>query len=247
MKGRSTCRPGHLVYAQSGGLVATPFTPTSRTLDQPPVPLLERLETPRFGGAYFAVAAGAGTLVYVPAAAAVADGTLLRVERDGRAAPLVETRAAYQSAALAPDGRRVAVTIASGGGSDVWILDLGCTTRTRATAGGSSGFPVWGSDGTRIAFQSTTPGPWNLFWAMVDGGESQAFFNGVASSSWPSAGAALLPGTLPTLSGAGPQFPMSWSPDGSTLAFHERKPDGERDIWVVSAGSDPVPFLHHAV
>jgi serine/threonine-protein kinase len=52
-----------------------------------------------------------------------------------------------------------------------------------------------------------------------------------------------LPGTLPTLSGAGPQFPTSWSPDGSTLAFHERKPNGERDIWVVSPGSDPVPFL----
>ena len=27
------------------------------------------------------------------------------------------------------------------------------------------------------------------------------------------------------------------------MAFHERKPDGERDIWVVSAGGDPVPFL----
>jgi serine/threonine-protein kinase len=36
---------------------------------------------------------------------------------------------------------------------------------------------------------------------------------------------------------------MSWSPDGMTLAFHERKPNGERDIWVVSQGNDPVPFL----
>jgi dipeptidyl aminopeptidase/acylaminoacyl peptidase len=27
------------------------------------------------------------------------------------------------------------------------------------------------------------------------------------------------------------------------LAFHERKPDGKRDIWVVSAGGNPVPFL----
>ena len=36
---------------------------------------------------------------------------------------------------------------------------------------------------------------------------------------------------------------MSWSADGSTLAFHERKPSGERDIWVVSVGTDPVPFL----
>jgi dipeptidyl aminopeptidase/acylaminoacyl peptidase len=27
------------------------------------------------------------------------------------------------------------------------------------------------------------------------------------------------------------------------LAFHERKPSGERDIWIVTPGSDPTPFL----
>jgi eukaryotic-like serine/threonine-protein kinase len=235
---------GHLIYAQAGGLVATPFTPSTGTLDRPPVPLLERIETARFGGAYFAVAADAGTLVSVPAATIVADGTLLRVERDGRVAPLIESRAAYEYPAVAPDGRRVAVTIASESGSDIWILDLGRTTRVRATAGGTSGFPVWRPDGARVAFQSTAPGPFNLFWTVLDRSEPQAFLKSAGSGhSWPANGADLLPGTLPTLSGAGPQFPMSWSPDGSTLAFHERKPDGERDIWVVSAGSDPVPFL----
>jgi len=236
---------GHLVYAQSGGLVATPFNPSSGTLDQPPVPLLEHIETPRFGGAYFAVAAAAGSLVYVPTGTTVADRTLLRVDRNGRVAPLVEARAAYEYPVFAPDGRRVAVTISSESGSDIFLLELGRTTRTRFTAGGTSAFPVWAPDGSRVAFQSTAPGPWNLFWKPLDGSESQPFLKVAdpSASSWPSTGASLLPGTLPTLSGAGPQFPMSWSPDGSTLAFHERKPGGERDIWVVSAGGDPVPFL----
>jgi Tol biopolymer transport system component len=36
---------------------------------------------------------------------------------------------------------------------------------------------------------------------------------------------------------------MSWATEGPTLAFDERKPNGERDIWVVSPGSDPMPFL----
>jgi serine/threonine-protein kinase len=54
---------------------------------------------------------------------------------------------------------------------------------------------------------------------------------------------ALLPGSLPLLSGANPQYPASWSPDGQTLAFTERKPSAERDIWMVSPGTDPVPFL----
>ena len=97
---------GHLVYAQSGGLVVTPFTPSSGTLDQPPVPLVERIETPRFGGAYFAVAAGSGALVYAAAGAVVADGSLLRVERDGRVAPLVDTRRRREYPVLAPDGQQ---------------------------------------------------------------------------------------------------------------------------------------------
>jgi serine/threonine-protein kinase len=238
---------GHLVYAQSGGLVATPFDPAAGDLDQPPVPLLERVETSRFGGAYFAFAGATGTLVYVPAGTAVTDRTLLRIDRDGRASPLIDARAGYEYPALSPDARRAAVMIESEMGSDIWIIDLARATRTRFTAGGIGAFPVWGPDGSKLAFQSTAPGPFNLFWKSIDGNaDAQPLLSasGDASArSWPNTGAALLPGTLPTLSGAGPQFPTSWSPDGSTLAFHERKPDGKRDIWVVSPGGAPVPFL----
>jgi Tol biopolymer transport system component/tRNA A-37 threonylcarbamoyl transferase component Bud32 len=238
---------GHLVYAQGGALVATPFDVESGTLDQPPAPLLEQVETSRFGGAYFAIAARAGTLVYMPAHAASTDATLLRVDRDGRAAPLIDARAGYQSPAFSPDGRQLAVTIVSDTGSDVWLVDVERATRVRFTSGGASAFPVWGADGSRVAFQSSTPNPWNLFWKPRDGtSDPQPFLNAAGfdtAASWPSAGASLLPGTLPTLSGAGPQFPTSWTADGSTLAFHERKPDGERDIWTVSANDQPLPFL----
>ena len=236
---------GRLVYAQSGGLVAMPFNPADGNLDQPPVRLLERIETSRFGGAYFAVAAQAGTLVYVPAGATATDRTLLRIGRDGRAEPLIGALGGYQNPTLSPDGRRAAVMIGSETGSDIWILDLGRSTRLRFTAGGIGAFPVWAPDGRKLAFQSTAPGPFNLFWKALDGnGDAQPLLNAdsIPAHVWPD-GASLLPGTLPRLSGAGPQFPMSWSPDGSTLAFHERKPDGERDIWVVSPGGEPVPFL----
>jgi eukaryotic-like serine/threonine-protein kinase len=238
---------GHLVYAQSGGLVATLFDPSTGVLDQPPVPLLERVETSRFGGAYFAVASTAGTLAYVPAGTADVDRALVRVDRDGRVVPLVEARAAYQHPAFSPDGRRLAVTIDSESGSDIWIIDLQRGTRIRFTAGGTSALPVWAPDGLRLAFQSTAPVPWNLFWKPLDGSSDAQPLLNVAESpagrAWPNTGAALLPGTLPTLSGAGPQFPMSWSRDGNTLAFEERKSSGERDIWLVSPGQDPVPFL----
>jgi eukaryotic-like serine/threonine-protein kinase len=246
-EGAQYLRTGHLVYAQSGGLVATPFDPADGTLDQPPVPLVEQVETSRFGGAYFAIAADAGTLVYLPAGLSVGSRTLLRVDRDGRASPLIDAPAAYQSPAFSPDGRQLAVAIDSSSGSDIWIIDLSRATRIRFTAGGTSAFPVWGLDGSRIAFQSTLPGPWNLFWKPHDAtAEPEPLIRqaeSAAAASWPHPGADLLPGTLPTLSGAGPQFPMSWSPGNTALAFHERKPNGERDIWTVTPGREPTPFL----
>ena len=242
-EGAQYIRTGHLVYAQAGGLVALPFDLSSDSLDQPPIALPERLDASRFGGAYFAVASSAGALAYAPAGALV-DRSLLRVERDGRAATLIEQRAPYEYQTLSPDGRRVAAVIASEQGTDIWLIDLNRATRTRLTAGGTSAFPVWSPDGSKVAFQSTASGPWNLFSKPVDGsGEMQPLLTGAAVGEWPGTGANLLPGTLPTLSGAGPQVPISWTPDGSTLTFIERKPDGDRDIWVVAPGSDPTPFL----
>src|SRR4029077_10782792 len=115
--------------------------------------------------------------------------------------------------ALSPNGRQVATMIAADTGSDIWIIDLERATRTRFTAGGTSAFPVWTTDGSRLAFQSTAPGPWNLFWKRLDGGTDAPLLplaDPSLARSWPNTGENLLPGTLPTLSGAGPQFPMSW-------------------------------------
>jgi dipeptidyl aminopeptidase/acylaminoacyl peptidase len=243
-EGAQYLRTGHLVYAQAGGLVALPFDPSTGSLDQPPVALSERLDTSRFGSAYFAVAGSAGALAYLPAGALV-ERTLLRVDRDGRAVALSELRAAYENQALSPDGGRVAAVIASEQGADIWLIDRDRGTRTRFTAGGTSAFPVWSPDGSKIAFQSTASGSWNLFWKPVDGrAEMQPILANAPLGEWPPrTDANLLPGTLPTLSGGGLLVPVSWTPDGSTLAFVERKPDGDRDIWVVSPGGDPTPFL----
>ena len=182
----------------------------------------------------------------LPANTAVTDRVLLHVDRDGRVAPVLDARLGYEDPEFSPDGRRVAVTIASDIGSDIWIIDLERGTRIRFTTGGTSAFPVWSPDGSRLAFQSTAPGPWNLYWKPIDGSaEAQPLLSASTqpAASQPNAALSLLPGTLPTLSGANPQFPMSWTSDGSMLAFHERKPSGERDIWVVAPASDPTPFL----
>ena len=131
--------------------------------------------------------------------ATMADRTLLRVDRDGRVAPLVEARAGYEypafvSGRTAPrrDDRRPRAAATSGSST----LERG--TRIRFTAGSTSAFPVWAPDGSKMAFQSTAPGPWNLFWKPLDGSaEAQPFLkaaDGPLAPSWPNTGADLLAG-----------------------------------------------------
>ena len=55
--------------------------------------------------------------------------------------------------------------------------------------------------------------------------------------------AGVLPGTAPVFPAENPQVPLSWSPDGAHLAFEDRKPSGDRDIWILDRGAEPAPFL----
>ena len=83
--------------------------------------------------------------------------------------------------------------------------------------------PVWTPDGRRITYGSLASGA-QLFWVTADG-------NGK-------------PERLVTSSTL--QSPHSWSPDGTALAFYERKEQGAlRDIWVLPMRAErkPVPFL----
>jgi Tol biopolymer transport system component len=234
---------GHLLYASGGGLVAVPFDP-DRGMTGSPVPLLERPDVDASGSAAFAVSAS-GTLVYIPRAAALPVRALVMVDRSGRATLLSEARAAYAHPRLSRDGRRLAVAIESESGSDIWVYDLDRGSRTRLTNGGVNRFPVWSHDSQRITFQSARSGSVTLYARAVDAsGEPEPL---IRSSSDPSglsrSLAGLLPGTMPLFTAANPHLPVSWSPDGANLAFDERKPSAERDIWILPRDADPAPFL----
>ena len=236
---------GHIVYAQAGGLVAVPFRWPGGDIEGEAVPLLERAASGAAGGPSFAIAPDNGTLLYMPPDPQPRTGALVRLGRDGQSAPMVEARLSYLDPALSPDGRRIAVTVASGAGSDVWIIDSERDTRTRVTTGDASALPIWSGDGTRLAFQAYEAGIWSLFWQAVDGtGARQPFVAPVdRSAAIATDTSALLPGTLPTLSGLNPVFPTSWTGPSDALAFHERKPGGEHDIWVAEPGGEALPFL----
>jgi len=234
---------GHVLYASGGGLVAVPFDPV-RGITGSPVPLLERPEVDASGSAAFAVSSS-GTLVYIPRAASLPMRALVTVDRSGRAMLLSETRAAYAHPRLSRDGRRLAVAIESDSGSDIWVYDVDRGTRTRLTNGGVNRFPIWSADGQRITFQSARSGSVTLYSRNADGsGEPEPLIRTSGDQSGLSRSlAGLLPGTMPLFTAANPHLPMSWSPDGANLAFDERKPSAERDIWVLPREGEPSPFL----
>ena len=236
--------PDRLVYANAGGLVTRMFDAGRYEVRGGPLPLAEHAETGDEGTAWFDALPRA--LVYVPGRSSVPQRLLMLVDRDGRATPLTETRGAYAHPRFSPDGRSIAVTIETDSGSDIWMLDVQRGTRVRFTSIGSCAFPTWSLDARSIAFRTSRTNGWTLFRRRLDdSGSPQPLLTGSPGSHdavLSQAAARLLPGSPPVLSGANPQAPESSGPRG-LLAFTERRPSGERDIWVLEPGNAPTPFV----
>ena len=237
---------GHMIYGQAnGGLVAVPFDAARRELTGSAIPLLERIDMRR-GGSPFAIAA-AGTMAHLPARTELPRRALIMVDREGRARSLTATRDPYLHPRLSRDGSRLAFALESDTGADIWIYDMLRGSRTRLTSGGLNSYPLWSATGTDVTFQAAaSPGRLSLFLSPLHGGEPEPLLSDQPSSAdgaLAGAMAGLLPGTMPHPGSANPHVPMSWSRDGRFLAFDERKPGAQRDIWVLTRGGDPAPFV----
>ncbi len=78
------------------------------------------------------------------------------ITRDGKPTPLTLERGPYRFPRLSPDGTRLAIarTDLTGNKSDIWLYDVNGSSSTRLTFDEQSGFPIWTSDGRRIAFST---------------------------------------------------------------------------------------------
>ena len=157
--------------------------------------------------------------VQVAGRTGVIEGTLVWVDREGRATPVTEDRGRWVYPRVAPDGTRVAVTEEEPNGREhVWILDTERGTRTRLTVDESRDLiPVWAPDGTRVAFRSERGGGGNLYWKQADGSSEAE----------------------PLLTSDVLKSPTAWSPDGQVLLFYEV--GGPRDIFTLPLDGDRTP------
>jgi serine/threonine-protein kinase len=91
------------------------------------------------------------TIAYVDDLGTVVANTLVWVDRQGREEPLGADPDAYFHPRLSPDGKRVAVAVATNeGGANIWLWDLAGRVRTQLTDPGFA--PVWTRDSRHLLY-----------------------------------------------------------------------------------------------
>jgi eukaryotic-like serine/threonine-protein kinase len=224
---------GHLAYVHNGTLFAVPFDSKKLEVTGQPARVVEDVASnPDTAGAQFSFS-DSGTLVHVAGSTVNQNVSIYWMDAAGKFTPLRETPGNYNSLKISPDGKRLAMQITDGDGSDIWVYEWERDTLTRLTfKGDANGRPVWTPDGQRIVYASAEKGAAsNLWWIRADGGGDAQRLTENKSA----------------------QTPWSLSPDGKTLAFDQYNPGTGWDVMTMSVeGSEktgwkpaePKPFVN---
>ena len=217
---------GHILYAQSGTIVAAPFDLDRLEIGEPRVPVLaDVMQSTGSGHAQMGFSED-GLLYYMQGGKWMARRKIAWVDRQGEIEPLPLPAAAYSYPSLSPDGQRMAVTKFERGDDQIWVHELGGERMTRLTFESSNYNPVWTPDGNWLSFVSYRNGPFNIFHIPVDRSRPEE---------------ALLTGPIKSFD----QYPNSWSPDGKALLFTVSDPETRRDVWLLSVDDkdNPQPLI----
>jgi serine/threonine-protein kinase len=207
---------GHLTWVRDGVLLAAPFDLGKLETAGPPRPVLENVmclagnEALDDGTAHYSFSSS-GLLVYRVGVAASTDGRLAWLDRAGKEISRRGQNDFAVSPRISPDGRRVAMTIESSDGADIWIWDVDRDTMSRLTFDeGDDRLPVWSPDGSRIAYS------WN--------GAGETGRIRVKASDGSGAEVTLAEGQQDAMQAS------SWSPDGTVLFGHHLSPENSWDV-----------------
>jgi len=218
---------GHLLFLRETTLMAQPFDAQRLEPAGDAFPIAEQIQTqasPLVG--VFSVSEN-GVLAYQTGMGA-AGTQLMWFDRAGKQIDVVGEPAAYGDVELSPEGKWATVSIPdrAGGTRDIWVVDVARGLRTRFTSGAAGEQnSIWSPDGSRVVFNSSRKGPWDLYQKASDGSGAEEVL----------------------LESNFSKFPTAWSPDGrSILVPIATGPTGsDRDLFVLSLSGDRklVPFL----
>jgi eukaryotic-like serine/threonine-protein kinase len=129
---------------------------------------------------------------------------------------------------MSPDGKRVAVDVFDPVSrewiSDIWLLDLSTSAKTRFTFNKAADYtPVWSPDGSRVVFASDRSGTLDLYAKSSTGSGTEELL--LASPQGEEADA--------------------WSPDGRFIVYSSVDSQTRYDIWILPLFGDrkPIPYL----
>jgi serine/threonine protein kinase/Tol biopolymer transport system component len=144
---------GHLLFVRGQVLYAVPFDVEGGVAGTSPVPVIDGVSGDvTTGSANYAVA-GSGAVVFVPGDPRGSERRIAWVDRQGRVTPIDAAPAAYSDPHLSPDGRQIAVSIAtSTSARDIYLVDAVRGTSRRMTLDGNSRTPLWSRDGRRLIY-----------------------------------------------------------------------------------------------
>jgi eukaryotic-like serine/threonine-protein kinase len=144
-------------------------------------------------------------------------------DRRGQQIGLLGDKARAGDLELAPDGRRVAMSIFDPAqrNRDIWLFDVARGLRTRFTFVPAEEWrPIWSPDGNHVVFNSNRKGHMDLYQkASSDSGAEEE----------------LLVSSLD-------KFPWDWSPDGRFILFSVADLKTGPDLWVLPLFGDRKPF-----
>jgi serine/threonine-protein kinase len=216
---------GHLLYTQSGTLMAAPYDLKRLKIGESR-PVLEGLmQSPASGYELFSFSRD-GLLCYVRGGEWLTWRQLVQVNRQGKAEQLTLPTGAYTNPRLSPNGQCLAFTKFEGGYPNIWVHKFAGGTTTQLTLKGSNINPVWTPDGTRLTFTTLRAGPMEVYWIPEDGSSTEE----------------------PLLTGPKDQVANSWSPDGKVLLFTEINRDTGADVSFLCTEdtNGPRPLLHES-
>jgi Tol biopolymer transport system component len=218
--------PGYVLFLREDTLMAQSFDAQQLQLSGEAFPMAE--DVPQNGNGFGSFSASEnGVLAY--ASGSNSSTHFVWVDRAGR-----ETNATSgevptplsQHFALSPDEERV--TMETGGGGDIWLLDLTRRTNSRFTFDpGIDGKAIWSPDGNHLVFSSTRAGKLALYRKASTGAGQEELIVPLSGAVTPNAG------------------PTDWSRDGRFILAQQLGDKTKYDLVMVPLSADrkPVPYL----